>query len=51
MLTKVNTNKTVGDTKSIQIQLEQNNAYGVIKTLAPSLAEENMEPCPAYGVF
>ena len=42
---------SAGNTKCIPIELEQNNAYGVIKTLAPSLAQENMELCPAYEVL
>ena len=43
----------IGDTKNTQIELEQNNAYEVMKTVVPSMTEKNIEPCPcpAYGVF
>ena len=41
---------SVGNIKSTQIDLEQNNAYEVMNKLSCPLDEENMEPCPAYGV-
>ena len=50
LTTVVEINLYVGNTKSIQIKLEQNNAYGVIMIQVPSLVEEN-EQCPAYGVL
>ena len=40
----------VGDLTGTQIELEQNNAYEVINKLSCPMDEENMEPCPAYGV-
>ena len=41
----------IGNIKSTQIELEQNNAYEVINKLSCPLDDENMEePCPAYGV-